>query len=299
MSPDPKIIKDVAFELGVSPSLIEKDWYATQVLKAISEFNYPQMEAIFAGGTSLSKSYDLIKRFSEDLDFKVQLKNPILTRSDFKKYREELLKAVVAVEDIRIKPNSLESRNGSRFFSVLLNYPQKFEASSSLRPEIKLEFSFINPHLPVEVKSIASFISSFTRATPEAELQSISPIETAADKFCALTWRVLNQNRKNEDPTFIRHLHDLCKLTKIIEAKKDLFINLIKEIHTDDFDRGSISLSLKEAAKEAHRVLSLDNKYSEEYSKFALGMSYESNSEKQTFNQALNAFLQILNFIKE
>ena len=47
--------------------IIEKDWWVTQVLKAV--FSLPYAEHLsFKGGTSLSKCWHMIERFSEDID---------------------------------------------------------------------------------------------------------------------------------------------------------------------------------------------------------------------------------------
>ena len=64
------LILEVAGKFGSKPAFIEKDWYAVQLLKVISEFkNDRGVNLVFSGGTSLSKGFGLIKRFSEDLDF--------------------------------------------------------------------------------------------------------------------------------------------------------------------------------------------------------------------------------------
>ena len=63
-------ILEAAAETGIDPAFIEKDWYAVQLLKSLNEFeNDRGVELVFSGGTSLSKGFGLIKRFSEDLDF--------------------------------------------------------------------------------------------------------------------------------------------------------------------------------------------------------------------------------------
>jgi Nucleotidyl transferase AbiEii toxin, Type IV TA system len=50
----------------ISPQLIEKDYYATETLRTIAD--RWGAKVIFKGGTSLSKGWDLIDRFSEDID---------------------------------------------------------------------------------------------------------------------------------------------------------------------------------------------------------------------------------------
>lgn len=77
--PDKAVIQDISSELGIDPSFIEKDWYAVQLLVLISELQRTRdVRMAFSGGTSLSKGYGLIKRFSEDLDFILTVPEGIL-----------------------------------------------------------------------------------------------------------------------------------------------------------------------------------------------------------------------------
>lgn len=60
-------MEQVFIRSNIAEKAIEKDWWVTLVLKAL--FSMPQSEHfIFKGGTSLSKGWKLIKRFSEDVD---------------------------------------------------------------------------------------------------------------------------------------------------------------------------------------------------------------------------------------
>lgn len=61
------IYNNVALKTGLPPASIEKDWWVTQVLKAIYTLPYRD-HLSFKGGTSLSKCWGLIERFSEDID---------------------------------------------------------------------------------------------------------------------------------------------------------------------------------------------------------------------------------------
>lgn len=61
------IYNNAALKTGLPPASIEKDWWVTQVLKAIYTLPYRD-HLSFKGGTSLSKCWGLIERFSEDVD---------------------------------------------------------------------------------------------------------------------------------------------------------------------------------------------------------------------------------------
>lgn len=58
-------IEQVSEEIGYAPSVIEKDYYVTMILKLLSE---QLNNCVFKGGTSLSKGFHAINRFSEDID---------------------------------------------------------------------------------------------------------------------------------------------------------------------------------------------------------------------------------------
>jgi predicted nucleotidyltransferase component of viral defense system len=65
-----KYINGLTLEYNLSTVAIEKDWWISTVLRAL--FALPYAENLsFKGGTSLSKCYNLIERFSEDIDIAV------------------------------------------------------------------------------------------------------------------------------------------------------------------------------------------------------------------------------------
>lgn len=61
------IYQDVSNKLGVPPQAVEKDVWVTLMLRVIFSSDHAD-RFIFKGGTSLSKAYNLIQRFSEDVD---------------------------------------------------------------------------------------------------------------------------------------------------------------------------------------------------------------------------------------
>jgi predicted nucleotidyltransferase component of viral defense system len=64
------IIIQTANHLGLPPHAVEKDWWVTLALRAT--FALPVGEhLVFKGGTSLSKAWQLIERFSEDIDLAI------------------------------------------------------------------------------------------------------------------------------------------------------------------------------------------------------------------------------------
>ncbi len=69
LTPDQRraLITEVEYVTGVTAKAIEKDWWVTLVLQALFKSTFSK-HIVFKGGTSLSKCWKLITRFSEDID---------------------------------------------------------------------------------------------------------------------------------------------------------------------------------------------------------------------------------------
>ena len=72
-----------------------------------------------------------------------------------------------------------------------------------------------------------------------ASFPCVDPVETAADKLSTLAWRVCARERgsANDDPTIIRHLHDLAALESHIKGESE-FPALARRTAENDIGRG-------------------------------------------------------------
>lgn len=297
--PVSELFEDIATELGVDPSFVEKDWFAVQVLTHIASLEIPQI--IFTGGTSLSKAYGLIQRFSEDLDFRICSATTSFNRSQRKELREIVLNQLRQIEGISIIEESLQSHNESNFFSVDCSYPQTYQPTIALRPHLKLEFSFEQTLIQPEYRPIQSFVTQFTAEDQtDCSIVTISPIETAANKYSALLWRINVRDRNaprtsiQNDPAMIRHLHDLASLEQLITSEPRFTKMVISSFEKDQGRGGSDSnKSLKDLTNEAIEKLQSDAMYKTEYIQFVNAMSYAPENELLSFDQAIVAFHRI------
>ena len=67
------IFSQTAARTGLPSYAVEKDWWVTEIVRIV--FSLPYAEAfVFKGGTSLSKGYNIIQRFSEDIDLAIDRK---------------------------------------------------------------------------------------------------------------------------------------------------------------------------------------------------------------------------------
>ena len=239
--PDRRLVETLAEDLGTSPGLIEKDWHVVRALGVIAKVDTAGMMPAFSGGTSLSKGWELIKRFSEDIDFKVgepPASSASRARRERTAYRERVLEALAGADfDLVEKPLV---RDVSRFFSANLAYRAEFEAGRGLRPNIRVEMSFDAPALAPVARPIRSLIAAAQHEPHEIKsFLCVDPVETAADKLSALAWRVLARDRGSpkDDPTIIRHLHDLAALEQDA-ASAPRFPELVRAAAAADIGRG-------------------------------------------------------------
>jgi len=304
-SPDPEIVQLIAADLGVDASFVEKDWYAMRIIAALIAANISGIRLVFSGGTSLSKGFGLIQRFSEDLDFKVVVPETSLNRRKCRNYRHQLVDAIrKSSSEWSLNDDEIEPGDEGRFFNCRIAYQQNFAPAIALRPHIRLEISFKPPVLPVEEKPLQSFIAQAMRQQPEVPaIACVSPIETAADKLSALTWRVLSRQpgNKEDDPTLIRHLHDLAALEDSITAY-EYFPNLVVKLLKEDERRGrNLNLSVVPPVERLYRMLQClegDSVYANEYERFVIGMSYAAEDKRPSFSQALSSAYDIVNRIE-
>ena len=106
-------MEQVAGALATDEGLVEKDWHVVRALAVIAAVEHGEAAPAFAGGTSLSKGWELIKRFSEDIDFKVgepTTSSASRARRERTAYRERVLEALTSAGVARPHPNATISR---------------------------------------------------------------------------------------------------------------------------------------------------------------------------------------------
>lgn len=115
--------------MNVDPSFIEKDYYAVKVIQAIAEYSHDEITPIFCGGTSLSKGYGILKRFSEDVDFRAQFTGGTRpTQAVLKAFRYAIYEVVESIEGITL--DRKQRHTGGNYFKIPLRYLQMVDVSA-------------------------------------------------------------------------------------------------------------------------------------------------------------------------
>lgn len=222
-----EIIETVARELGRAELMVEKDTIQSMFLLELSKSELP---FVFKGGTSLSKAYNLIDRFSEDIDLSMNRK---LTEGERKTSKELIVSIADSLGMTLMNPDKIRSRHDYNMY--VFTYESLFTQMSM---EIIIETSYYQTVYPVEKHEIGSFVGKFCEergitlpipfdaATVVMNVQSLK--RTFVDKIFAICdYRI--QDMQDRDS---RHLYDICKLLSKIELNDELDA-LIDDVRDD------------------------------------------------------------------
>ncbi len=208
---------------GIHPVIVEKDYRITQILENLSSGTFFD-SVVFKGGTSLSKGYRLIERFSEDVDIAV------LTTADMTGNRVKTLIRNIErsmVTDFReVHVNEITSK-GSRFRRSVYKLPLIFQDKRGgiVPGNIVLEInSFSNPY-PYHKTGIQSFITDFLihiRRQDYIEkyglhsfpINILDKTRTLVEKLVSLVRFSLADDPIDSLSGKIRHFYDLYYLMK-------------------------------------------------------------------------------------
>jgi len=202
------------------PALVEKDFYVVKALAAIAAVDKEALHVrlVFGGGTALSRAHRLIRRMSEDIDLRIVVDSNRPGRGTLRRLRARITEALLG-EGFKFDPDDPAYRktgNETRYTIYRLPYEPAAAGEGALRPEIQIETAVWPLYRPAVGLSVISFVAEALRRPPEvATIECVSILETAADKFVALTRRAgaeLAGMVATPDPTLVRHLHDLHAL---------------------------------------------------------------------------------------
>jgi len=259
---------------------IEKDWHVVQVLRVLNNMQKNDMQLVFGGGTSLAKA-GIIKRFSEDIDFKATIQPS--GHKYYRQARKKIIAAIVAEGLVLFADPTVNDE--SKFFSLEIDYGATFTKHSRLRTHIRIEVRFIPTQLPVQVKPVQSLYASVERLPAEiAAMPYVNPIEIAADKLSALAWRLLDKDER-QDKTLIRHVHDLAALEPLITSTAE-FASLVEQ--SIAFDHHRINVVPQRRLQEVIKELK-NPQWEESYQSFVQEMTFAPDNELIPYSIALSA----------
>ena len=210
-------IRAASEHLHINPVFVEKDYWITLVLNRLSKTKFVN-ETVFKGGTSLSKGFGLINRFSEDVD--IAIINAADKSGNIVKNIIRAVEKEITSELNEVSLGGVTSK-GSRFRKSVFEYSSIDKQYKNNRLIVEIN-SFANP-FPYQQCTIKSFIYDFLEETKNSkyiEQYTLQPFtinvlkkeQTLLEKLVSLIRFSYSDNAVQSISTKIRHFYDLYYL---------------------------------------------------------------------------------------
>ena len=307
------VFNAIAAENGMTPFAVEKDWWVSRTLEIIFQMSIAK-HLVFKGGTSLSKAWKLINRFSEDIDLAID-------KAFFKGYSGEISKSKISKlrkeagnyttgtffeelqEEFKAKGfNDLDfividaedSDQDPRVIEIY--YPNSIKSQSEyVLPRVQIEVSCRSLREPFTVKSFGGLVDEVYAdkdfAEPLFDVPTVNPERTCLEKLFLLHEEFHRPAEKMRVDRLSRHLYDIYHLTKAGIAEKaindkELYETIVA--HRYKFSRvGEVDYNLH-SPKTLNPIPVADKmeEWKSDYAKMKEDMIYEEN--KPSFEDLIN-----------
>lgn len=225
-----ELFAETATLKGTTPAVIEKDFWVTWILRQL--FQEPDLAKLlmFKGGTSLSKVYQLIERFSEDIDLILDWRvldadDPLAERS--RTQQDRLNKAINEQAqnyiDGDLLPRVDHALNGvctcridDDPLVINISYPAAF-ADDYLRSEVRLEIGPLASWVPHENRTISCYAAElFPDVFDQSEctVRVIRAERTFWEKATILHHEAHRPEHSPQPLRYSRHYYDLAMMAR-------------------------------------------------------------------------------------
>lgn len=246
---------ETSARIGIRPDMVEKDFWVTWVLNQLFGHDRIAKIFLFKGGTSLSKAYNSIKRFSEDIDLLLDLREVSDPGETFEKersknaintfksktakrtaayIRETLLPEIIPLFAPFCTVNMIPEEPENLY----IKFPSVFATSGYIRPDIKLEIGAFAKGTPFAPMKIRSYVSEQfpTLAENSIAIPTVSISRTFWEKITVLHYLYFLPTDRETPLRHSRHFYDIFMLAHS-PYKDDIYASaeLLKSII--EFDR--------------------------------------------------------------
>ena len=227
-----ELFAETASLMGVRPAIVEKDFWVVWVLDKIFTDERLSKILMFKGGTSLSKVFHLIGRFSEDIDLildwrEVTDEDPAIDKNSKNqqvKFNQQINKNALSYIKQTLLPMISEVLTPlckceidiDNPYNIKITYPAAF-TDGYLRPEILLEIGPLASWLPSGSFEITPYAAEYFPDIFEKKMSTVHAIaakRTFWEKATILHQEAHRDPSKPLPPRYSRHYYDLAVMAK-------------------------------------------------------------------------------------
>jgi predicted nucleotidyltransferase component of viral defense system len=247
------IFLETAKRKSLHESAIEKDWWVVHTLSVIFSMDYANV-LTFKGGTSLSKGWNLIQRFSEDIDMAIDREflgfQGDLSKGDIRKLRRKSYQFITETftkelknkfieygfENVLVKYREVNNHDQDPLI-IEIYYPSLTEKDNYLKPAILVEIGSRSLKDPFTPRSFGTIISEVFTDRPFSDkpitIPVVNPERTFLEKIFLLHEEFQKISVKKRVERLSRHLYDIEKLSRTEYAEialqnADLYDTIVK-----------------------------------------------------------------------
>ena len=248
------LFRNTADRMGLKDAIVEKDFWVCFTLDYLFH-RCPWKDSItFKGGTSLSKAFHLISRFSEDVDLILDWRvlgyaknEPWETRSNTKQdafnkeanTRAEVFLAEQFCPTIKAELSQELGLDANIYIderdkqTVIFAYPHLFTNTATLQV-IRLEIGALAAWTPAKIAQIEPYAATCypgVFAQKDTAILTVSPVRTFWEKATILHHETNRPEHSEMPPRYSRHYYDLYRMAQT-SVKEDAFaqVELLKTV---------------------------------------------------------------------
>jgi predicted nucleotidyltransferase component of viral defense system len=235
-----KVLEEIRTRTGFPLFIIEKDWWVVQTLRLITRMDIAG-HLVFKGGTSLSKAWGLIDRFSEDIDLALNREffgfDGDISRTQVGRLKDassnyishDFLESLHAafknagIADVELSIVERKSPDDDPV-KIEVRYPAVTEYSSHVKPHVLLEIgsrSLMEPCTPCSFRSmIGREFPHLPFADEDIHIRCVNPERTFLEKLFLLHEEHQRPPEKMKIKGKSRHFYDIYKISQTEFADK-------------------------------------------------------------------------------
>ncbi|MCS4436187.1 nucleotidyl transferase AbiEii/AbiGii toxin family protein [Aquiflexum gelatinilyticum] len=239
-------VQFTADQMKIPAIYVEKDYWVTYALFTIFTHEIGK-DTVFKGGTALSKCYQMIERFSEDIDLVVLRREGESNNMLTTKIRKISDIVSTVLPEVNIKGVTHKMGMNRKTAHA---YNREFRGDfGQVRDAIVVESTWLGYHEPYTTKSIVSFVGQMMMDNNQSDfakengllpfdLLVLEPIRTICEKIMSLVRFSYTENPIEDLKKKIRHTYDLHQLLQQAEFSKFLhseaFDSMLLKVANDD-----------------------------------------------------------------